>query len=170
MFVNITLPSGITYNALRFIDMPDGPMPYCIQFDTDHRVIDTNPQELSRALVHVTLSQDPEGIERRGRFLSLHNAFERPVPPPEMPGFVSRHLGSLAPDRYGHADASLFVPALSDKALQVWVDALGAADADALDAALDRFLGGLTGHLTMATPHVVQNMRAFCRAVYRDPD
>ena len=38
-FANVTLPSGVAFTALRFIEMPDGPMPYCIQFDTDHGTV-----------------------------------------------------------------------------------------------------------------------------------
>ena len=166
-FANVTLPSGVAFTALRFIEMPDGPMPYCIQFDTDHGTVSTNPQELHRQLTSIFL--DPDGIELRERFLGLRNAYDQPVRPPEMPAFTSRHFGVVQPDRYGDSDATVTLPRLSEKPLTVLLSLLGQEDAEEIDATMDRFVSDLDDLLRAATPEVIENMHHYVESVYRNP-
>ncbi|MEJ6395571.1 hypothetical protein V8J82_20095 [Gymnodinialimonas sp. 2305UL16-5] len=170
MFMNVRLPSDLTYKGLSFVDVGDDPRRYVIRFETDQGTITTNRQELSQTMVVFGPGAKPDEEEWRRRFLSMRNVFNVPIDPPEMEAFVSRHLGKVEPDNWGEADSSLSVPRLSANPLAVQIEGLGAEDAADIDAVLDRFVNDLDGHLTGASGAVIQNMRDFAGAAYRDPD
>ncbi|MEM7724460.1 MAG: hypothetical protein AAF376_19115 [Pseudomonadota bacterium] len=166
---NHGLPDGIAFQGIAIEEGPSTGPSVILHFDTDHGRLSTNMQELSRTVPMGMARPDDPALKEA--WLSLKNAFQRPVPPPEIPGFPSRHLGRLEPDRFGRCETELSeLPPFTDGKVAVSVEFLGAEDAEALDETLDAFFGAASRLKPEASPALVGSMRDFANAVYRDPD
>ena len=166
--LHIVLPNTIRFDAISLEPGPaEGPN-LLVHFDTDRGRFTACPPELAANWPGAIPPPDDARLE--AAFLGLTGSYTPPEDPPEIAAFSCRHIGLVAADCWGLAETTIDLPLLSNKPLHVEVNCLGPEDAVDIDAALGGFLGQLEAHLQAAAPHVVENMRAFAKAAYRDPD
>lgn len=166
--MQVVLPNSIRFDAIFLEPGPEGGPNVLIHFATDRGWFTGCPSEFSMGWPPAIPPPDDARLEQA--FLNLKGQYTPPADPPDIAAFTCKHIGLVAPDRWGIAEGKHDAPRLSKEPVDLLVEYLGPEDVPDIDAVLDRFFGNLDAHLSAATPYFVENMRQFARAVYRDPD
>ena len=149
------LPAAVQYLGL-WITALDPIMSF--EIDTTEGTVKTNMQEL-RALDKLGMAEE----ERLRIFRSFTGRYVPPVPRTKAVPFDTRTLGALQPDEYGDfwEAEPIAVPFFDGLSLPVQLMDVSAADASAIDAAMENFLRLNAQDRSRAAPAVLENCQNF---------
>ncbi|WP_448662184.1 DUF6985 domain-containing protein [Sphingomonas sp. CJ20] len=162
------VPIARDYRAIRVV--PDPRPVITIEIDSDIGTTRTNVQELHRRLSEFEVRGE---AEREAIFASLTDSYAPPAPVQPSAAFETESLGTVSPVD-GYADVwfadRIRIAFLPSDPLPVELTDIGPGDAQAIDAAMARFLALGEDDRAAAAPGVLANCHEYLNAIYLSED